>query len=320
MKKLIVILICIVVVLSFSLCGCSDKNVSLYVPDGAPALAVANIADAEKVGDTAVETIVTTGEDVVAKCATGEADMAILPTNAALTICNKRSDYLLYSVNVHGLLYVVGTKQIDDITALQGAVYSIGLGNTPEYVFKTVLDHNNVDYSNGGAVQLQYFADASSIVPLLLQAAQKGETKFAVLGEPAVSNLLNKAAEQNKDMFRLFDLQRFWQQAVGSDTLGYPQASLIVKKDLLSNDAFAASLERLIFENDDFLKQNLSTLNDLMKSIGSNLDVNYTAEIIDKCNLKAVFAKDVKTDIETYLGKFAAMQQYLPISQNLFYE
>lgn len=322
MKKILVFLVCILAVLSFALCGCAQvsEDVTCYVPDGAPALAVANIVSGKKIGGLSVETIVTTGEDVMAKCAVGEADIAILPTNAAVTVCNKRNDYLLYSVNVHGLLYVVGTKQCTDLSELKGTVYSIGLGNTPEFVFKTILDYNGVDYSDGGNVQLQYYTDAATIIPLLMQAAQKGETKFAVLGEPAVSNLIEKAAAQNKDMFRLFDLQQLWQQATGSETLGYPQASLIVKKELMKDKSFAANLEKAVFSNKEFLRQNLSSLNALMQSVGSNLDVNYTIEIIDKCNLQAIFAKDIKADIETYLDKFAAMKQYLPLSQDIFYE
>lgn len=322
MKKITLLLICIVAASSFAFCGCSDlpDNVTCYVPDGAPALAVANIASSKKVGKTNVETIVTTGEDVVAKCSVGEADMAILPTNAAVTICSKRKDYSLFTVNVHGLLFVVGTKKIADLSELSGKVYSIGLGNTPEYVFKTVLENKNIDYSENGKLQLQYFADASTIIPLLMQGAQKGETCYAVLGEPAVSNLLAKAKAQGKDMLRLFDLQKLWQQATESEVVGYPQASLIVKKELLQNKSFADELTQAVFSNGEFLLQNLNELNSLMKSIGSSLDVNYTAEIIDNCNLKAVSAKDIKTDIETYLAKFAAMKAYLPLSKDIFYE
>ncbi|MCM1289924.1 MAG: hypothetical protein NC132_03735 [Corallococcus sp.] len=321
MKKICVVLF-MVAMLSLFFCGCSNgsDSVTCYVPDGAPALAVANIASGKNIGDTSVETIVTTGEDVVAKCASGEADLAVLPTNAAVTICSKRSDYVMYSVNVHGLLYVVGTKHIADVSQLQGEILSIGLGNTPEFVFKTVLDAATVQYASDGAVQIKYYQDGSTIIPLLMQAAQKGETKFAVLGEPAVSNLLAKAEQQSKEMYRLFDLQQLWQQATNSQTAGYPQASLIVKRNLLQNKTFADSLKTLVFSNGEFLQNNVGELNALMQSIGSSLDVNYTSEIIKNCNLNPVFAKDVKADIETYLNKFAAVQQYLPLSQDIFYE
>ena len=330
MKKFSVVTICLVAILSLScaLCGClrtpsGDKlpdSISCYVPDGAPALAVANIASCKKIAGVSVSTVVTTGEDVVAKCASGEADMAVLPTNAAVTICNKRNDYLLYSVNVHGLLYVVGTKNITELSQLEGTVLSIGLGNTPEFVFKTVLDNKGVTYGDNGDIDFQYYADGSTIIPLLMQSATKGETKFAVLGEPAVSNLLNKAAEQGKDMFRLFDLQQLWQEATDSDTTGYPQASLIVKKTLLNNKEFADSLHQLVFSNGEYLQQNLSSLNALMKSVGSSLDVDYTAEIINNCNIHAVLAKDVKDDLNTYLQKFSAVAELLPLSQDIFYE
>ena len=322
MKKLIFVLIVIFAVLSCALVGCAEtpNEITLYVPDGAPALAVANIASSKHIGATAVQTVITTGEDVVAKCASGEADVAILPTNAAVTICNKRNDYLIFTVNVHGLLYVVGTQQIEDITQLSGDVLSIGLANTPEYVMKTVLDYHGVNYSAGGSVTLTYKADATEIIQTILPAAAKGEGKFAVLGEPAVTNLLNKAAQQGLAMYRLFDLQLLWKQATASQTDGYPQASMIVKKDLLHNKSFAESLQQLVFSNDRFLQENLASLNELLRSAGSNLDVNYTSEIIKNCNVKAVFARDLQTELNVYLQNFPGLTDYLPLSQDIFCE
>ena len=322
MKKFCLILIVVLAALSCVLVGCNNvpREITLYVPDGAPALAVANIVSDGAVGQTRVNTVITTGEDVVAKCASGEADVAILPTNAAVTICNKRSDYLLYTVNVHGLLYVVGTQQLASIADLTGEVLSIGLANTPEYVMKTVLDYKGVDYSNGGAVTLTYKADATEIIPLMMQAAAKGEQKFAVLGEPAVTNLLNKAASQDKQMYRLFDLQQLWKDATDSDSDGYPQASMIVKRDLAANATFMSALQEMVFSNEEFLLNNLDKLNALMKNAGSSLDVNYTAEIISNCNIHAVLASQSQAGLNAYLAKFSALAQYLPLSQDIFYE
>lgn len=317
MKKLVVFLIVAVTLLTCILCGCTpSETITLFVPDGAPALAVANIINDKQVGGREVNTVVTTGEDVVAKCASGEADMAVLPTNAAVKICSDRDDYLLFTVNVYGLLYVLGTENISSIADLQGeTLYSIGLGNTPEYVFKTICDASQVSYDANGGIEIKYEADGSTIIPQIVS----GKAKFALLGEPAATNLINKAASQGLTVYRLFDLQQLWQQVTQSDSVGYPQASMIVKKDLLTSK-FAQQLFLKLTDNYAFLTDNCNTLNDLMKQAGSSLDVNYTVEIIDRCNLKLTMAQDAKADIERYLETFSAMQKYLPINDSIYYE
>ena len=292
--------------------GCTHQEIVCYVPDGAPALAVAKIISDGKIGDTKVTTHITTGEDVVAKCASGEADMAILPTNAAVKICSQRNDYLMFSVNVYGLLYVVGTRQVSSLQELcNSTVYSIGLGNTPEYVMKKILDVNNVSYDD----TFNYVSDGTTAVQLIMS----GQAEFAVLGEPAVTNLIQKAAERDKTVYRLFDLQQLWQQATHSQEEGYPQASLIAKKSML-NSRFVHDLQQILQQNQQFLLDNLANLNTLLQGAGGSLDVAYTAEIIARCNVGFTMAHEIKQDIQTYLQTFQAMQAFLPLSDDIFYE
>lgn len=325
MKKVLTAIILFTVLLSFCCCnvGNSSSEIVCYVPDGAPALAAANIIADKSVGGVAAETYVTTGENVVAKCASGEADMAVLPTNAAVTVLSKRSEYCLFTVNVLGLLYVVGTRQITDLNDLVGqTVCSIGFANTPEFVFKKILDSSNIQYCAAGDAQAQskvsldYYTDGATIIPLVLS----GKAQFAVLGEPAVTNLINKAAAQDKTVFRLFDLQYLWKEATDAASDGYPQASLIVKRELLEKDGFAEALMQKLSDNISWLLQNAASLNALMHNAGSSLDVGYTEEIIGRCNLAVVPALSVKNDIENYLRTFEAMQKFLPLDDSLFYD
>lgn len=322
MKKYLAILVAILLLVSLcTMCACNNnggeqdqpKEITMYVPDGAPALSVANIINDKTVGNTIVNTTITTGEAVVAKCGNGEADMAVLPTNAAVNICSKRSDYLLFSVNVYGVLYIVGTENITSLSQLQEQkLYSIGLGNTPQYVFETICDKQGVSYNSGSnGITVQYEADASSIIPLVI----KGDVKFALIGEPAVTQLSNKMASQGKSLYNLFDLQRLWKQATNSDVNGYPQASMIVKKSLLTNE-FAQHLMTVLNENSSFLTENLSELNNIMKAAQSSLDLNYTAELLERCNLTVIPVKDAKADIATYLSKFGITN----IADSIYYE
>lgn len=292
-----------------ALSACDNgEEITLYVPDGAPALSVAKIINDGQVGNQPIKTIVTTGEEVVAKCSNGEADMAVLPTNAAVNICTKRNDYLLFSVNVYGVLYIVGTEHITSLDELQGeTLYSIGLGNTPEYVFKTVCDSLGVKYQGDNAIDIQYQTDASTIIPLMV----KGDVKFALIGEPAVTQLKSKSSKVET----LFDLQEMWQTATGSEQKGYPQASMIVKKELLTSN-FAYKLMSALEKNSEFLIGNCDKLNDIMQSAGSSLNISYTPDLLDRCNLTVISATQAKADIAKYLGTFGITN----ISDGIYYE
>lgn len=313
MKKYLAILIVVTLLVSmFALCACDDDGLALYVPDGAPALSVAKIISDGKIGDSKVKTTVTKGGDeIVVKCASGEADLAVLPTNAAVNVMKKNSDYLMFTVNVYGVLYVVGTEKIDSISDLQGKLlYSIGKSNTPELVFNTICDNSGVscvevadnEVNNADAVNIWYRNEASDIMPLVLDK-ENNNAKFALLGEPAVTQLKNNAQKNNITIYDLFDLQELWQEVTGSDELGYPQASLIVKKDLLT-DEFAAKLLETLQANYEFATTHLTELNSIMRGAGSSLNLNYTSELLERCNLTAIPAKTALSDINTYLAKF----------------
>ena len=317
MKKFIsVTLLIILIIATCALGACADESLTIYVPDGAPALSIAAIMRSKTLGKYNVTSVVTTGEEVVAKCASGEADVAVLPTNAAVKICSTRDDYQIFSVNVYGVLYVVGTERIDTLCRLKGqTLYSIGLGNTPEYVFKTICDKQGISYDGGDGISIKYETDASTIIPQVLQ----GKAKFALIGEPAVTQLQNKAASQGKTVYNLFDLQQLWQEATGSDEVGYPQACMIVKKSLLTND-FAEQLTNCLSANKRYAMENPDQLKSVLMGCGSTLDIDYTADLIGRCNLAFISAAEAKADIERYLGAFQGMAKFLPIGDGVIYE
>lgn len=297
------------------------EALQMFVPDGAPALSVAKIIKDGKIGESRVEAHISTGDDVVGKCSSGEADIAVLPTNAAAKICNMRNDYVLFSVNVYGTLYIVGTKQLTSFSQLKGErLYSIGLGNTPEFVLKTVCDAQGVEYleysgetTYYNAVMVKYFTDASEIIPLVLS----GEANFALVGEPAASQLVGKLVESGKTGYNLFDMQQLWQTATESKQTGYPQASMIVKKSLL-NEQFRVSLDDVLTQNAAFLKNNVAELGKILKDAGSSLTVNFNEQIIERCHIVYTPALSVRSDLDNYLKLFGLPSEMVPLKDSVF--
>lgn len=319
MKKVILITILFVLCLSvaFSFAGCDNGGqLQIYVPDGAPSLAVANIINGGKIGAYKTNVTISTGEDVVAKCGSGQADIALVPTNAAVKICSTRSDYKLFSTNVWGLLYVIGWSDVDELGELAGkTVASIGLGNTGEFLFKRILDVNGVSYADENGVKLNYVDDGTTAIGMLMQ----NKCEYAVLGEPAATNAIAKAQASGKTLYRVFDLQTLWQEVTESGKTGYPQASVIVKKSLLEQAGFADALYKLLTENNAYLTENVSKIGDLLQSAGSLLTVNYTSDIISKCNINVVKACDIKQEIYDYLEQFGKQFTQM-LKDDLYYE
>lgn len=169
-------------------------------------------------------------------------------------------------------------------------------------VFACVACQPN-DNTDDVPVQIKYEADASAIIPLF----KSGKAEYAVIGEPAVTNLTNMMSKNGITIYNCFNLQTLWADAVGASNSGYPQASVIVKKELLSNKAFVEALAASLQANADYLAQNAATVGDTLGSVGSTLaGTKFTAELVARCNLKFIKANDsaVQTEINTYLAEF----------------
>ena len=163
MKKFLAFLIAAVMAIACTSClGTGDnelqtKTYTIGVVDGAPALAVTNLADGYTYKgaseNVTVKTEITSNpQQIVAGMNNGTFDMAIVPLNLASTLYNKAANVgaKLVSVNIFSVLYVVGQTEMTDLSSLKGkVVYSVGEGGTPELVLKNLLTANNIAYEDG---------------------------------------------------------------------------------------------------------------------------------------------------------------------------
>lgn len=298
MKRFICIAFVIVLALSFA--GCKpavEGEIDIYVPDGAPALAVASIIADEQFYNGKVNVHVVTEDNIVPNILNGEADVALLPGDTAATLYNKGVEYKLLSANSFGLLYLVGLP-MDNLDELKGkVVYSIGKGKIPEYVFKILLEANNLEYVESdtpveGKVALKYM-NGTEIVPSLVQ----GLADYALLGEPVVTQVLTKGQARGLEI--VGDIQQLWKEHTGADT--FVQSCALVSDKLAGTDFIDALIEKLQ-SNEQFLLDNTDKLTSLLQGAGSALQVSFTAEIINRCNLDFTLASDVKQQYVDFLN------------------
>lgn len=316
-KKIIAIVLCVLTLVAVTCLplGCSSdkQGVQIYVPDGAPALAVANLFVTDKLAGRSVSVTITTGADVQAKVLNGEADVVVCPTNMAASLYNKGVGYSLVSVNLFGLLYLVGSRSAQSLNDLVGSVvHSIGKNNTPEFVFKKILTANGIEYVESdtavdGKVAIRYYGAGGEIIPRL----KSGDITYAILGEPAVT----KSA-----VTELFDLQSLWGAATGLDN-GYPQAGVFVKNGLLADAGFVDKLLQAMQDNTQYVVNNADSLADMLTANGSN-DFNgtvFTAATLERCNIRCVKASECKAQLAAYFYAIATVNPSFALPNDGFY-
>lgn len=127
----------------------ADKQeISVYAPDGAPALAIAkfiNDNESFETGKTFNYHVInaTTIGGIISK---GTGDIIVMPITAAskLYASYAADTYKMVSVVTHGNLYIMSTEKltVNDLNNKRMAV--IGQGNVPDLTLKAVLKKNNI--------------------------------------------------------------------------------------------------------------------------------------------------------------------------------
>ncbi|MDE7265077.1 MAG: hypothetical protein K2N52_02245 [Clostridia bacterium] len=134
--------------------GSEDYNgsVSVYAPDGAPALGLANLLAGEATFGVAVNynvvdsTLIQTY--VAGDC---KADICVLPVNVAVKLLGSGEKYKLVATLTHGNLYLLSNNGTnitsDNLSQLKGKkVGVVNLAAVPGLTFKVILKNNGIDF------------------------------------------------------------------------------------------------------------------------------------------------------------------------------
>lgn len=312
MKKIIVVLIAALFVLGGLGCGGEQggtpAELNIYVPDGAPALAVAKLMKAGEVDGHKLNFSIVNGKVIGAKLTNGEADLAIAPTNLGANLYQKGAEIQLVSVNTYGLLYLIGRKDsgVTELADLKGKLVKvIGQGDTPDLVFQYVLQQAGIPFEVGeaakaGTVVVQYVADGTTIK----KGFQEGLSGFdyGVLGEPAASAAVNDKTAITQ-VEELFDLQQEFKVASDSETVGYPQAGLFAQQSLLAEEGeLIAHILAQLDENTAYLKEHTDEAIAAYRAAGGQSIQALSPAVIDRMNLRVTRAASAQSDLATYLG------------------
>jgi NitT/TauT family transport system substrate-binding protein len=179
---------------------------------------------------------------MVARFASGEAKIGILPPNVAAKLAAAGKPLAAAAVVGNGMLSLLSADpSVSSVADLRGReVYVAGQGATPDYVFKKILAANGLDPDKD--VSLRY----SMAYPEIAQALIAGRIGVALLPEPFAT----MALAGKPSLSRQVDVQAEWAKAGGSPD--YPMTVLVVdtrfaaeKPEALKAimDAYRASVE-----------------------------------------------------------------------------
>lgn len=323
-KLLLAVLLLLVLMLSFSGVSCAKENedikndanialngekkdIVIAVPDGAPALAIAKMIDdnVQLEGYNITYKVIEGGATAIsAAVINNEVDFLVAPTNLGAILHNKLkpngTQFKLIANVFNSLLYIVGTgNTVNNLEDLKGkVVYIIGEGATPDLTFTYVLSKKGIKYSKTEKPELdeigiQYVTDGPTAIGLL----KKGTALFAILGEPAVTTVINANIASE-----LFSLNELWNGATGT-TNGFPQASFFGIGDALDDLTLLNWVSLKLEESINWVHENPNDAEVALKNKNAwSSPVKINTGLLERTNMAYISSTNAKVAIDAYLN------------------
>ena len=303
MKKVITLILSFLMT-STLVIGCSSTKednqnstvtVNMGVPDGLPALSIAKLTQENpqiKENYQVKYELEATSDALSTDIMKEKLDLAIVPSNMASIAYNKTSNYQILGTVGKGSFYLVSSdKDVDGLNkSLENKkVGNIGKNLTPDITVQALLKKQNV---NTNKITFDYSNEANDLVSLLVT----NKLRTGIVPEPALSGALSK----NKNLKVICSVNDTWKD-VFKNKNGYPQSTLIVKKDFAEkNKEFVKSFISALNENINWTNENPQKAGEFAVKFGVNLKPQLLIKSIDRTNLKFISVKESKDDYISY--------------------
>ena len=204
-------------------------TINIAALKGPTALGMLNVMEADEAGTTANDyefLLAGAADEIVGKIASGELDIAAVPTNVGATLYKKTEGGVqVAALNTLGVLYILENGEtIQSIEDLAGkSMVATGQGSTPEYALNLILEKNGLKDS----VIVEYKSEHSEVPPMLVS----GEASIAMLPQPFVTSVL----AQNESIRVALDVTEEWNKAVNGES-DLTMGCVIVRKEFAENN------------------------------------------------------------------------------------
>lgn len=274
-------------------------SIKVLVPNGLPALSVSKMISNNKIiADKEVEyKIEKSSDSLVVDMLKREGDIAIVPSNFSSQLYNKGLDYHILGTVGWGSFYLISRENIKSLDDLKNReVYTFGKGLTPDIIFQLILNSKELDSKD---VKINYLTNGNELATLYLSK----KINTVVIPEPMLSKVLSKDLTTHI----VSNLNDEWKNIINSD-LGYPQSTLVVKKELYQNEEkfikeFIKNLNKSIssvYKNREETIQNI-------KDNGIVLDTTILDEILKRANIYYTPVLDCQEEYNKYFEKLNEM-------------
>ena len=295
--------------------GCKNPvpkgDISVYMPDGAPALALAKLLQEDTETDGVSYRVVKSdliAAQVTNKDETKNADLCVMPLTAAAKLLGSGERYTMLGAVTQGNLYLISENGgvLTEVSELRGKTVGVlQIDNVPGLVFKSILNKYNLEWSvteteNENAVRLEGILSASDVV-------KGGRFDYYVLAEPAVS------VQVKKNGFSILaDLQTLY----GGEN-GYPQAVLVAKKTLVAEktDWVRAFVQKVTESGARLTEMTGEEIVQAVKShladegAGTSLNAGtLSAEALSRCGIRYSPSKECAVRANALLQDFIKIQ------------
>jgi len=218
MKKILLTALCVFLSLSSIFAQNSEEyKIRVSSPNGAPALALASLAEKNQ-----QDYVYVAAETIAAEFASSKSDFIIAPVNAGAKLFRMgKSKYRLAAVVTWGNLYFASQKKnfkLNDIKKSEITLFGENTINVS--VALAALEKNKIS-----AKTVNYLGSAAATQALLLSDAKS----IVLTAEPALS-----AAKMKNPKITAYPVNELFKKSTGFD--GYAQAGLFVKAETAENN------------------------------------------------------------------------------------
>ena len=307
-------------------CNKEQEDIAVYMPDGAPALALAGLMAEDTDGDGVSYNVVPVSliaSKVTYKEESKNADLCVMPVTAASKLLGNGDRYVMLGAVTHGNLYLLAKDgevyTADNLSSLVGKkVGVLQINEVPGLTFKATLNKYDIPWqelkSDGTAA-----VDKVNLVAISgPEAVGAIDADCYMIAEPAAS------AQAKKGYSIVGDLQSLY----GGEK-GYTQAVLVAKKSLVEEkSAWTKEFVAKVEGSAEWLSS--VSGEQIVAAVAAHMEDKDTetslkapllsSAVLARCGIYFTYAKNCAMETETFLAALLAVNgNAAAIPQQQFY-
>ena len=243
-----------------------------------------------KTVNTYNSTMCAAADEVTAALVNGDADIALLPANAAAALFNKAGGFSVVAINTLGVLYVVENGQtIFSVKDLSGkTVYMTGKGTVPEYTLRHILAANGIE----DQVTLEFKSEPQEVVSAMAEDA----AAVGLLPQPFVT----AALAQNENLCMVLDLNREW-NAIHEDSAVVTGVTVVRNEILERYPAQVKAFLREAKEGVLLVNQEPEAAAELIAEMGIVAKAPLALRALPFCSIVCITGSEMQALLSSYL-------------------